>query len=87
MRATENGAIRFQTMSDDLTTTMGTNRRERLDGALEAVEGHCPVSTSYLECLVIVVAANVTDHRSLLFATPWRLVDASTIIHNGKKLK
>ena len=63
MRTAENGAIRFQTMSDDLTATMGTNRRERLDGALKAVKRHCPVSAGYLECLVVIVTADITNHR------------------------
>jgi hypothetical protein len=56
-------------MADDLTLTMRTPGRHRVNCAFEAVESHGLVGLRNAECLVVVVSADVTNcHLQLLLA-------------------
>ena len=55
-------AVRLDPMSDDLATAVLAHRRERMNRALEAVEGMAMSGGDDLEGQVIVVAANLTRH-------------------------
>ena len=56
--ATENLALLFNTVTDDPAVAVGTNRRERVDCALEAIEGVMLAGNDYLKRLVIFIFAN-----------------------------
>ena len=60
MGTTKNLAVGFHSMSDDPAAAVGANRRQRVNGTLEAVEDvHAAVKVN-LERLVVVVAADFT---------------------------
>jgi hypothetical protein len=63
MGATEDPAIRLYAVADDPALAMSACWRESVDGAFEAVEDMYLISDAYLECLVIVVSAHLTDRH------------------------
>jgi len=67
--AAEKAAANFDAVPDHSTFAMFTNRRDRLNGAFEAVEG-VPRARGYqLEALVIFVTTNFARcHRNISFA-------------------
>ena len=52
--------VRFHPVTDDTAVTMRTNRRKRVDGALETVKGVSLSAHDYFERFVIIVFANFT---------------------------
>ena len=56
MRTTENLAVRFDAVPDDLALTMRARRRKRVNGTLETVEDVARALENNLEGLVVVVA-------------------------------
>jgi len=63
MGATEDAAIRLYAVADDPASAMSAYWRESLDGAFEAVKDVCRFLSSYLERLVVVVPADLTDRH------------------------
>jgi hypothetical protein len=63
MGATEDTAIRLSAVADDPASAMSAYWRESLDGAFEAVKDVCRSLGSYLERLVVVVPADLTDRQ------------------------
>jgi hypothetical protein len=70
MDATENLSVRFDAMSDDPAVAMRANRRQRVDRALEAVEGVMLPANDYFERLVILILANFTCSHTRMFRAP-----------------
>jgi hypothetical protein len=71
MRATEEFAVSFHAVTDDLAVTVAAFRRERVNGALETVEHMGCVVLNDLERLVVVVAADFArGHITLLLIHP-----------------
>lgn len=58
MDATKNFSVRFDAMTDDTAVAVRANRRERVDGALEAIEGVTLSAHDHVKRLVIIVLAN-----------------------------
>jgi hypothetical protein len=67
MDAAKNLPLFFHPMPDDPASTMRTLRRERLNGAFEAVENMAFVPDGYFEGLVIVISADFTGRHLLSF--------------------
>ena len=73
---------RFDAMSDHATLAVGATRRERLDGAFEAVESYRLAALCYLKSFVVVVAASIANShglppsflRALLPLSPYSMV-------------
>src|SRR5205085_7715152 len=66
--ATVESPVGFHAVAYDLAVTVRALRRECMDGAFEAVECVGLAITNDLECLVVVVSADVAcGHRDLLF--------------------
>jgi hypothetical protein len=63
MGATEDPAIRLDTVANDPALAMNACWRESVDGAFEAVKDMCCSSGSHLERLVVVVPAHLTDRH------------------------
>ena len=68
--ATENLYVRFDAVSDDAAVAMRANRRERVDRALEAIEGVVLPADDYFKGLVISVLANFTCSHTQKFRAP-----------------
>jgi hypothetical protein len=65
--ATEELPIGLHAMSDDPAAAMAAGRRNRVNGAFEAVEDMGLTRLDQLERLVVIVSANFTPcHRTLL---------------------
>ena len=60
MDTTEDFSVRFNAVADDTTTAVCANRRERVDCALEAVEGVTLSAHDNFKRLVIFILANFT---------------------------
>lgn len=58
MHAAEDLSIGFHAMADDPAVAVRANRRERVDCALEAIEGVMLAGDDYFKRLVIVIFAN-----------------------------
>ena len=58
MDTTEDFSVRFDAMADDTAAAVWANRRQRVDCALEAIEGVTLTAHDDFERLVIVVLAN-----------------------------
>jgi hypothetical protein len=56
--ATENLSVRFNAVPDNPAVAVGTNRRQRVDRALEAIEGVTLPANDNFERLVIFIFAN-----------------------------
>src|SRR5262245_15267131 len=67
VRAAKKVTTRFHAMTDDLAAAVFAGGRQRMDGALEAVEDVRFPGRDQLERLVVLVAADFTlAHRRLL---------------------
>src|SRR5918994_144173 len=75
VRAAEEPAIRLDAVADDLHAAVLAHRGQRVDRALERVEGVALAVPGDLECLVVLVAAHLTGrHLSPPTArSSWRL--------------
>jgi hypothetical protein len=60
MDATENLCVRFDTVADNPAVAMRADRRQRVDGALEAVKSVTLPSNHDIKRLVIFVLTNFT---------------------------
>ena len=58
MDAAEDLSVSFNAMTDDSAVAMRANRRQRVDRALEAVEGVVFAANDYFKCLVIFIFTN-----------------------------
>ena len=58
MDAAENLSIGFNAVPDNSTVAMRANRRQRVDRALEAIEGVMLPANDYFKRLVIFIFAN-----------------------------
>jgi hypothetical protein len=56
--ATENLSVRFDAVSDYPAVAVRANRRQRVDRALEAIEGVVLAGNDHFKRLVIVIPAN-----------------------------
>lgn len=65
MIATEKSTRLLQSVPDDADTAMSAGRRERMNGALETIEGVRPAVHCDLEGLVIVIAAGFTGSHDI----------------------
>jgi hypothetical protein len=61
---TEDSSVRFDTVADDTAVAMGANRRQRVDCALEAIEGVTLSAHNHLKRLVIIVLANFASRHT-----------------------
>src|SRR5262249_29457899 len=67
MLAAEESAFLFEPMADDVDAAVLAGRRQRVDRALEAVEGVGRAVHAHLEGLVVVVAAGfASGHGDLV---------------------
>src|SRR5581483_3012414 len=64
--AAEDGVPGLHAVSNDAAATVGAGRRQGMDGAFEGIEGMLIAVHGDGECLVVLVAANVTFHRAFL---------------------
>jgi hypothetical protein len=71
MDAAEDLSVGFNAVSDDSAVAMRANRRQRVDCALEAVEGVMFPANDYFERLVIFILANFACSHTQIFRTPW----------------
>src|SRR5213593_16568 len=62
---TEDFSVRFDAVADDTAVAVGANRRQRMDCALEAVEGVTLSSHEHFKRLVIFVLANFACRHTL----------------------
>src|SRR5258706_10602301 len=65
--ATEENALCFHTVTNDLTSAVSALGRQRVDCAFETIEYMCGSTHSHLETFVIFVAANFTNIRDQAF--------------------
>jgi len=66
VRTTVVRATRFDSVPDDLATTMGAHRCECMDGALEAVERARALRGDHLKRLVVIVSADITFRHQVI---------------------
>jgi hypothetical protein len=66
MNAAEDTVASLHAVPDHFAAAVGARRRQRVDGALEAIEDMCRAPDSYLERFVVVVSANLTDRHAYL---------------------
>ena len=80
MDTTEDLSVRFDAVADDTAIAVRANRRQRVDCALEAVEGMSCASCDQVETLVILIPTHFTGcHFELLSGVAVELSDASLI--------
>ena len=80
MDAAENLSVSFNAVPDDPAVAMCANRRQRVDGALETVEGVVLPADDHFKRLVIFVVANLTCSHTQMFRAPdalWRCFSPS----------
>ena len=68
MDTTEDFSVRFDAVSDDTAVAVGANRRQRVDCALEAVEGVTLSAHDDFKRLVIVVLANFACRHTTIWS-------------------
>src|SRR5688572_6923945 len=86
MRAAVERAGVLAAVADDAAAAVRAGRRQRMDGALEAVEGVGALAHHHLECLVVVVAAGVAaGHVRILLITMPRRAWAGGCRRGGKR--
>ena len=68
MDAAEDFFVSFNAVPDDPAVAMRANRRQRVDGALKAIERMTLTGDDHFECLVIFVFANLTCCHTQSFA-------------------
>ena len=64
MDTTEDFAVRFDAVPDDTAIAVRANRRQRMDCALEAIEGVTLSAHDDFKCLVIFVLANFASRHT-----------------------
>ncbi len=67
MDAAKNLPVRFDAMTNYPAVAVGANWRQRVDRALEAVEGVMLPANDYFERLVILIFANFTCSHTQKF--------------------
>ena len=70
MDAAEDLSVGFNTVPDNPAVTVWTHRRQRMDRALEAVEGVMLPGDHNFKRLVIVVFANFAFSHTQIFRAP-----------------
>jgi len=65
--AAENLSVSFNAVPDDPAVAMCANRRQRVDGALETVEGVVLPADDHFKRLVIFVFANLACSHTQMF--------------------
>jgi hypothetical protein len=68
--AAENLSVSFNAVPNNPAIAMRANRRQRVDGALEAIEGVTLPADDHFERLVIFVFANLTCSHTQIFRAP-----------------
>jgi hypothetical protein len=68
--AAEDFSVSFNAVPDDPAVAIRANRRQRVDGALEAVEGVTLPADDYFKRLVIFVFANLTCSHTQISRAP-----------------
>jgi hypothetical protein len=68
--AAENLPVRFNAVSDDPAVAVGTNWRQRVDRALEAIEGVMLPANDHFKRLVIFIFANFACSHTQIFRAP-----------------
>src|SRR5215471_9070794 len=71
MFAAEEGAVLLEAVPDDADATVLAGRRQRMDRALEAVEGVGGAVHGHLKRLVVVVSTGFTSGHDNLTALAW----------------
>src|SRR5207253_1896647 len=88
MDAAENLPVCFNAVPDNPALTMGANRRQRMDRALEAVERVVLPANDHFKRLVIFIFANFACSHTQIFRTPraWRrcLLDLRAVEEAGR---
>lgn len=69
--AAKDASIRFNTVTDDTAVAVRANRRQRVDRALEAIEGVTFSANDNFKRLVIVVLANFTCSHTEFLRARW----------------
>jgi len=82
--AAEDLSVGFHAVSDDPAVAMGTNRRQRVDRALEAIEGVMFAANDYFKRLVIFILANFACSHIQIFRASWALRRCSLDFHQQK---
>jgi hypothetical protein len=67
MLATEEGALLLESVADNADAALRAGRRQRMNGAFEAVEGMSDPAHTHLERLVVIVPASFTSRHDDLF--------------------
>ena len=65
MDTTKDFAVGFDAMADDTAVAVWANRRERVDGALETIEGVTLSADDHIKGLVIFVLANFACRHTI----------------------
>jgi len=66
--ATENLSVRFDAVSDYPAVAVRANRRQRVDRALEAIEGVVLPANDYFKHLVIFIFTNLACSHTQIFS-------------------
>jgi hypothetical protein len=82
--AAEDLSVRFDAVSDYPAVAMGANRRQRVDRALEAIEGVMFAANDYFKRLVIFILANLACSHIQIFRAPWALRRCSLDFYQQK---
>jgi hypothetical protein len=69
--AAEDLSVCFDAMSDDSAVAMRANRGQRVDRALEAIEGVMLPANDDFKRLVIFIFANFACSHKQIFRAPW----------------
>jgi hypothetical protein len=64
MDTTEDVSVRFDAVADDAAVAVRANRRQRVDCALETVEGVTLSAHDHFKRLVVVVLANFASRHT-----------------------
>ena len=78
---TEDLSVRFDAMANDTAVAVGTNRRERMDRALEAIENMAFSADYDFKRLIIIVLANLAC-RHTQFRSRERTLPVVFIFHS-----
>jgi hypothetical protein len=71
MLAAEEGAILLEPVADDADAAILACRRQRMNGAFEAVEGVSGLAHRHLKGLVVIVSARFTSGHDDLAPVVW----------------
>ncbi len=70
MDAAEDLSIGFYAVSDHPAVAVRANRRQRMDRALEAIEGVVFAANDHFKCFVVFIFANFTCSHTQFFRAP-----------------